>query len=222
MRSCQFCNTDLPLLAAFCARCGNAVPPDGADLPLSSVIAQASALLSRGEVDRVIALLEPHALASEPATQATFALGAAYLQRGRYADALPLLVQTVERNPVHAQAQSYLGMAFLHTYQPAEARAALAEALRLAPDDFVVNLKYGEMLLRLGYYWESIPPLERALAAPSTDGNSLEFARRLLLHARQKAPNTFTRPAHPFPPLPAWLRRSTGRKAATEPSEAVS
>src|SRR5207245_2383076 len=96
---------------------------------------------------------------------------------------------------------------------------AMANALALAPDYFVVNLKHGELLLRLGYYRESIGPLERALAATSTDAASLASARHLLLVARQKAPNTFTRPVSRFPGLP-WRRRRGAKGDGPEDSPA--
>jgi tetratricopeptide (TPR) repeat protein len=211
MRTCDRCRTPLALTAGFCSRCGEAVPIDGADLPLSGVLVQASRLLGQGEVDRAIALLTPHALTSEPDAQAIFALGAAYLQRGRYADALPLLAASLEHDLSNARAYAYLALAYLHTYQPAEARESINYALQLAPNDFVVNLKHGEFLARLGYFHESIVAVKQALEVPSPDASTLEFARRLLLFAQQKAPNTFTRPVNRFPRLPQFLRRSGAR-----------
>lgn len=208
MTTCPFCRTPLVPMAAHCSACGRVVATDGADLPLGDVLIEASRLLTEGEVDRAITLIEPHAHAREPEPRAVFALGTAYLQRGRYADALPLLAFAVEHDPHHAHAHAYLGMAYLHTYQPVEARAALDEALALAPDDFVVNLKYGELLARLGYFRESISSLDRALAVPSPDAASLAFARRLQLYARQRAVNTFTRPVGRFPAVKRLFRRN--------------
>ena len=178
-------------------------------------MATAAHYLSRGEVDRAIAVLSPHAFTTDAEPMALFSLGAAYLQRGRYADALPLLTQAAEGNPLHAQSHAYLAMAYLHTYQPAEAREAMQRALELAPDDFIVNLKQGELLARLGYYRESIVPLEHALAVTSPDAASLDFTRRLLLFARQKAPNTFTRPVNRFPRLPRFHRHTDSEPTHT-------
>ena len=115
----------------FCSHCGEAVALDGADLPLSTAIAYASQLLVRGEIDQAIALLLPHAMATDADPRAGFALATAYLQRGRYADALPLLLEAVEGEPGNAHAHAYLAMAYLLTYQPADAREAMNRAIRL-------------------------------------------------------------------------------------------
>jgi len=181
---------------------------------LTNVVALASRLLTEGEVDQAVALLTPHALVDDPEPGACFALAAAYLQRGRYADALPLLHDAIATEPEDARAHAYLAMAYLHTYQIAEAREAMERAVELAPADFVVGLKHGELLVRLGYFRESIPVLESALTATAPDGATLDFARRLLLLARQKAPNTFSRPVNPLPGrslfarLGRWLRHT--------------
>ena len=206
MPTCSLCQTTLSPTDQFCSHCGEAVALDGADLPLSTAIAHASQLLVRGEIDQAIALLLPHAMATDADPRASFALGTAYLQRGRYADALPFLLEAVEGEPGNAHAHAYLAMAYLLTYQPADAREAMNRATTLAPDDGVVNLKHGELLFRLGYYRECIVPLERALAVPAPDGATLAFTRRLLQLARQKAPNTFTRPVNPLPRF-SWFRR---------------
>ncbi len=207
MNTCPACHAPLATIAGFCPFCGQRLLAAGADLPLSAVLAQASSLLAQGEIDPAIAMLLPHAERSDADPMAVYALATAYLQRGRFADALPLLAAVVEQRPGHAQAHAYLGMAYLHTYQPAEAREAIELARALAPDDFVVNLKYGELLLRLGYYREAVAPLEHALAGPSPNGPTLEFTRRLLRFAREKSPNSFTRPVNRFPRL-AWRRRT--------------
>jgi tetratricopeptide (TPR) repeat protein len=204
---CAHCQSLLDPQAIYCSRCGTASALNGADLPLSAALAEASRLLALGQIDQAIACLTPHVDADDPEPIAAFALGTAYLQRGKYAESLPLLALTVEQLPTHALAHAYLGMAYLHTYQPAEARAELDAALALAPDDFVVNLKYGEFFLRMGYFREAIGPLEHALATTAPDGPTLEFARRLLRLAREKAPNTFTVPVHRFPTLRRLLRR---------------
>jgi Tfp pilus assembly protein PilF len=187
---------------------------------LSDAIAHASRLLSQGDVDPAIALLQPHAEAADAEPMAIFALGTAYLQRGRYTDALPLLEVAAQREPDYAPAHAYLAMAYLHTYQPTDARASMDQAVALAPDDFAVNLKHGEMLMRLGYYRESIEPLNKALAATAPNAASLAFARHLLLLARQKAPNTYTRPVHVFPKLPwRWFPRRRQGAAAVSMAE---
>jgi Tfp pilus assembly protein PilF len=128
-----------------------------------------------------------------------FALAAAYLQRGRYADALPLLQEAGAASPEDGRIKAYLAMAYLHTYSVASAREAMDRAVALSPDDFVVGMKHGELLVRLGYYRESLPVLEHALATQAPDRASLDFARRLQLLARQRAPNTFSRPVNPLP-----------------------
>jgi tetratricopeptide (TPR) repeat protein len=213
MTTCQRCQTLLAPAAAFCSRCGEAAPVSGADLPLSNVVALASRKLVDGEVDQAIELLEPHALMEDPEPGACFALAAAYMQRGRYSDALPLLLDVVSLQDDDARARAYLAMAYLHTYQVAEARESMDLAVQLAPDDFVVNLKHGELLVRLGYFRESIPVLDHALRSRAPDAATLDFARRLLLLARQKAPNTFSRPVNQFPlsALVRGLRRHFGR-----------
>lgn len=212
MKTCDVCHTPLRPADRFCSRCGEPAPADGADMSLSGAMTYASRLLGQGEVDQAIALLEPHALMDDSTPLARFALGAAYLQRGRYVDALPLLASSVDDDPSNARAHAYLAMAYLHTYQPAEAREAMAAACALAPEDFVVNLKHGELLVRLGYYRESIEPLEQALSVTAPDAATLDFTRRLLLFARQKAPNTFSRPVNRFPRLPRFLRRAGATK----------
>src|ERR1700746_648799 len=112
----------------FCGQCGQRAPIDGADIPLGSAVALASQLLTEGEIDRAIAALEPH-VATDPDPRAVFALGTAYMQRGNYADAMPLLLQATDAMPENARAHAYLAMAYLLTYRPAEARDAIDRAV---------------------------------------------------------------------------------------------
>jgi tetratricopeptide (TPR) repeat protein len=212
--SCGQCQAPTPAGASFCSRCGARVYTTGADLPLTDAVLLASQLLSAGDIDGAISMLEPHASVADAEPAALSALATAYMQRGRYADALPLLEDATALEPGHGRVHAYLAMAYLHSYRIAEAREAMDEAVRLAPDDFVVGMKHGELLVRLGYYRESIPVLERVLAMRAPDGASLEFTRRLLLIARQKAPNTFSRPVNPVPGL-NFFQRWRGRHSDT-------
>ena len=61
-------------------------------------------------------------------------LGWAHLLKGRYADAIALAREAVARDPEYIYSYIVLAIAYQETGRMAEAQAAVAEILRIAPD----------------------------------------------------------------------------------------
>lgn len=153
-----------------------------------------------GDLDRALPLLAAAATTGDGF--ALLAYGTALLRRRRYAEAIDPLERAVTLLPERGEPLAYLGMARLHTLDPAGAREALERALVVAPDSFAVRLKYAEFLFRLGYYREALDEAERTLALTAPDAESLAFAERLAALARQKAPFAYTRQPARLPRFP--------------------
>jgi tetratricopeptide (TPR) repeat protein len=208
---CQSCGTGLSAGARFCPRCGTAIASAAGDQPVDG-LACGLALLQAGELDRALPLLRE--AASEGSGFALLAYGTALLRRRRYGDAVEPLERAATLLPERGEPHAYLAMARLHLLDPAGARAAINQALAVAPTSFAVRLKHTELLCRLGYYREALAESEATLRLVAPDAESLAFAERLAALARQKAPQSYTRQPGRFPRLRLpFLQRS--RRAST-------
>jgi predicted Zn-dependent protease len=66
----------------------------------------------------------------------------------------------------------YLGAVQLRLQHIEEAKAEFESSLKIDPDHFLANLKYGEMLLRLGDAAAAAPKLARATKADPESGEA--------------------------------------------------
>ncbi len=118
----------------------------------------------------------------------------------KLAELIAALKQACVQNPANAALRICLGMAHAVNYDVYPSMAALESAIRIAPRDFLAQLKYGELFFR-------VRALDRAeqetLRALDLAGSSLQIsvARKQLAQIRQTA-----RGGHSRPPLTASLR----------------
>lgn len=98
----------------------------------SAVILLGDTLIAQGKGDEAIALLQP---LSTPATgRINLKLTDLYMDDKKYAAAIPLLQQLLEKNPSDSHLHFNLGVALLHQLRYAEAETELSKALQLKPD----------------------------------------------------------------------------------------
>jgi len=194
----------------FCVQCGQArvegrfCPACGAEQPVVAAQDLAVGLghLRRGRIDEAERRLRA-AVAAEPANaRAHLALGVALLTKRQATAAEASLREAAALAPDLAEAHAYLGIALLDQYRVSDATAALDDALRQGRDSFIVRLKRGECLARLGMSPQAIVELEEAVRlAPMGDEGAQ--ARALLARVRQRGAGSFVRRAEP-PRLPDW------------------
>jgi tetratricopeptide (TPR) repeat protein len=91
-------------------------------------------------------------------------LGAAYVEAGRFADAIPPLEAALRLNEASATAHSDLGTALLAQGRPADALVHLQRAVALAPKDETMQFNLGNALSHASRFTEAAAAYERALA----------------------------------------------------------
>jgi hypothetical protein len=104
------------------------------------------------------------------------------------------LVESGTRSPT---IEAYRGGALIGLGRVADAKDLLDAEFAMAPDNFYVALKRGELYCRLGIYPTAVEALEHAVRAEGADGLGREAARRLLRYARGKARDGFVRRLSP-------------------------
>jgi arylsulfatase A-like enzyme/Tfp pilus assembly protein PilF len=102
---------------------------------------------------------------------AHYELGLALIKTGQWEASLPEMQAAVVCTPNSAQLHFYLGAVHLRLKHIPEATAEFENSLKIEPDHFLTNLKYGEMLLRLGQPEAALPKL---VQAAKTDAESAE------------------------------------------------
>ena len=102
---------------------------------------------------------------------AHYELGLALIKTGQWEASLPEMQAAVVCTPNSAQLHFYSGAVQLRLKHIPEATAEFENSLRIDPDHFLANLKYGEMLLREGDAVAALPKLSRAV---KVDPNSAE------------------------------------------------
>ncbi len=102
---------------------------------------------------------------------AHYELGLALIKTGQWEAALPEMQAAVVCNPNSAQLHFYAGAVHLRLKHIPEATAEFEDALKIEPDHFLANLKYGEMLFREG---DAAAALPKAVRAAKTDPKSME------------------------------------------------
>jgi len=93
---------------------------------------------------------------------AHYELGLALIKTGRWEAALPEMQAAVVCTPTSAQLHFYSGAVHLRLKHIPEAAAEFESSLKIDPDHFLTNLKYGEMLFREGDAAGALPKLSRA------------------------------------------------------------
>jgi tetratricopeptide (TPR) repeat protein len=81
---------------------------------------------------------------------AHYELGLALIKTGQWEAALPEMQAAAVRTPPSAQLHFYSGAVHLRLKHIPEAAAESESSLKIDPDHFLANLKYGEMLFRAG------------------------------------------------------------------------
>jgi tetratricopeptide (TPR) repeat protein len=212
---CQHCGAGLGAGARFCSGCGTTVGGEAA--AEVSTLSRGLAALRCGDLDGALPLLAE--AAEDGSGAALLAYGTALMRRRHYAEAIGPLERVADLLPERGEPLAYLAMAQLHTLDPTGARATMKEALAVAPQSFAVRLKHTELLLRLGYYREGLVEAEATLRLRAPDAESLAYAEHLAALARQKAPQSYTRPVGRLPrlALPRFIRRSSASRAPAVP-----
>jgi arylsulfatase A-like enzyme/Tfp pilus assembly protein PilF len=93
---------------------------------------------------------------------AHYELGLALIKTGQWEAALPEVQAAVVCTPTSAQLHFYAGAVHLRLKHIPEATAEFENSLKIDPDHFLANLKYGEMLFREGDAAGALPKLSRA------------------------------------------------------------
>jgi predicted Zn-dependent protease len=96
---------------------------------------------------------------------AHYELGLALIKTGQWEASLPEMQAAVVCTPNSAQLHFYAGAVHLRLKHIPEATAEFENSLKIEPDHFLANLKYGEMLFREGDAAGALPKLVRAAKA---------------------------------------------------------
>jgi len=111
----------------------------------------------------------------------------------KLAELIASLKQACSENPQNAALHTCLGMAHAMNYDVYPSMAALESAIRIAPQNFLAQLKYGELFLRLRALVRSEQETLRALEL-ATSSWELALARKQLAQIRQLAHGGHSRP----------------------------
>jgi len=149
-RFCDGCGQSNRMAARFCAGCGSDLPARATETlaPLD----QARRLCERSEPLRARAILEA-ALAEQPGDDRVRLLYATLLlQAADWENGLQNLEQLRVSAPWSPVVEAYIGGALLGLNRVSDAKDTLDAAIALAPNDFYLLLKRGEVYCRLGIY----------------------------------------------------------------------
>ena len=114
-------------------------------------------------------------------------LGGAYVEVGRFADAIPHLEEAIRLDERSANAHSDLGTALMAEERLADALAHLRRAAALAPRDEVMQFNLGNALKRASRFDEAAAAYERALAInPEFPDAHVNLGTLLFAHRRVK------------------------------------
>jgi arylsulfatase A-like enzyme/thioredoxin-like negative regulator of GroEL len=129
------------------------------------------ALVHRQRYQEALPVLRTAAEKNPKSGMAHYELGLALIKTGEWEASLPEMQAAVVCTPGSAQMRFYLGAVHLRLKHIDEATAEFENSLKIEPDHFLTNLKYGEMLLRVGDPAAALPKLSRAA---KTDPESAE------------------------------------------------
>lgn len=184
---CHRCGAPLLPAAAFCHTCGGAVPAERRDEMHITPYARAAALARIGHLDQAIAAYGD-IIAHEPTDAAAYVALATLRIATRCAEeAEGLLRDALALDARCAVAWAYLGALLLERSAIAESEDAFAHALAHGSEDFLVRLKRGEAMLRLGRTFDALDELTHAVLLDAPDKPTAVYARNLLNATRAQA-----------------------------------
>ena len=127
--------------------------PDAKEVPVTYLLGIAH--YHAGELSRAIELLTPvvNQLPQDSADwrEGVQTLGLARYLAGHMAEAIPYLEKTRAWAGENNELTYALGMAYIQTRQPAQARANLARMFRVAPESAAAHLVTAQMMIRLEF-----------------------------------------------------------------------
>jgi len=110
----------------------------------------------------IVSKLPPESVERREAVQV---LGLSYYLAGRLTDAVPLLEETSRLATTNIELAQALGMAYIQTRQPDNARAALARAFGVDPQSPAARVLAAQMMIRIEFFEMADAELKAALAA---------------------------------------------------------
>jgi arylsulfatase A-like enzyme/Flp pilus assembly protein TadD len=120
------------------------------------------ALVHRQKYQEALPVLRTATEKNPASGMAHYELGLALIKTGQWEAALPEMQAAVVCTPNSAQLHFYAGAVHLRLKHIPEATAEFENSLKIEPDHFLANLKYGEMLFREGDAAAALPKLTRA------------------------------------------------------------
>ncbi|MHB8647510.1 MAG: tetratricopeptide repeat protein [Thermomicrobiales bacterium] len=184
---CHHCGAPLLPAAAYCHTCGTAIPAAVRDETHVTPHARAAALVRIGHLDQAIDAYGD-IIAHEPTDAAAYvALATLRIATRRATEAEALLRDALALDPNCAVAWAYLGALLLERADVTESEEAFARALLHDPEEFLVRLKRGEAMLRLGRTFDALDELTHATLLDAPDKQTAAYARNLLNATRAQA-----------------------------------
>jgi predicted Zn-dependent protease len=119
----------------------------------------------------------------------------------------------IDSAPEHADAHALLGATLLATGRPEGAMLEIEEALRLDPAGFLVQMKAGELALRLGDPGTAAERFLGALRASAPGSREAQVATS----ARASAQRALGKSIEHRAALPGWLARIVGERRVRAP-----
>ncbi|MGI8856943.1 MAG: tetratricopeptide repeat protein [Thermomicrobiales bacterium] len=198
---CHQCGASLLPAAAFCHTCGAAVPAAMRDAAHVAPHVRAAALARLGHNEQAIAAYGD-IIAHEPTDAAAYiALATLHIASSDVAGAEGLLRDALALDPQSAVAWAYLGALLLERAAVDAAEDAFAQALTYGPEEFLVRLKRGEAMLRLGRVFDALDELTHAVMLDAPEKQTATYARALLnatrVQASRSAPRLIRAPHRP-------------------------
>lgn len=120
------------------------------------------ALVHRQKYEEALPVLRTATEKNPASGMAHYELGLALIKTGQWEAALPEMQAAVVCTPNSAQLHFYAAAVHLRLKHIPEATAEFENSLKIEPDHFLSNLKYGEMLFKVGDPAGALPKLIRA------------------------------------------------------------
>ena len=198
---CHHCGAPLLTAAAFCHTCGVAIPADTRDERHVTPHVHAAALARIGHLDQAIAAYDD-IIAHEPTDAVAYvALATLRIATRNAEEAEALLRDALALDARCAVAWAYLGALLLERAAVRESEDAFMHALTHGPTEFLVRLKRGEAMLRLGCIFDALAELTQAVLLDAPDKRAAVYARNLLnathAQAARSAPRLVGTHRHP-------------------------